>query len=1138
MAHLAIGGALLSCGSPEPTDSNPSGPPTAAIALPAAGATYQGGQTIQYSGTGTAAGGSQLGSSSLSWWVEFHHDGTTDPFMAVTTGATGSVMIPPSGEVSANVFYRFYLRAMDAAGVADTAFRDVQPQTVQLTVTSAGPGRTVTLDGQSRTAPFTVTGVVGIQRVIGAPTPQAANDSTYTFQSWSDAGAQTHTITTPASNTTYTATYSVAGPVHQPPTAVIVTPAAGTTYRGGQTIAYSGTGTDEQGSGLPGGALSWWVEFHHDGATDPFGTVTTGTPGNLVIPSTGETSANVFYRLFLRALDANGLADTVFRDLQPETVQLTVTSAPAGRDITLDGVSHVAPHTVTAVVGIRRQLGAPSPQSSLDSVYTFQSWSDAGAQSHTITTPAGNTTYTATFQATGPAQPPPTAVIVAPAAGATYTGGQTIQFSGTGTDGLGGALPAAALTWWAELHHDTHTHPFVPVTAGGTGSAVIPTVGEVSSNVFYRFYLRAVDGNGVADTVFRDVQPQKAQITVTSSPAGRTITLDGQPQTAPYTVTGVVGIVRQIGVPSPQSGADSTYTFQSWSDGGAQSHGITTPASNTTYTATFTAVGPANQPPTIAITLPLNNASVLVNTATTITAIAADADGTVTSVQFFDGQTLLGADNSSPYSFSWTPTVQGPHTLTAHATDDDAATTTSAPVSVTVTGGGGGDTQAPTATLTSPADRELGLTSPSTATADASDNVGVVAVEFQLDGLRIGEDLSAPYEMALPNTSGFASGVHQVRARARDAAGNLSPWSRARVTFGGAVEQPSGFSRSSFIQGLGTTGTAMAFAPDGRLFICEQGGNLRVVSNGVLLPASFVQVATREDGERGLLGVAFHPNFASNGRVYVYYTATSGGVAHNRISYFVANGDVARPDTGEKVIVDLPDLSDATNHNGGALHFGPDGKLYVSVGDNGLGSNAQSSNTRLGKVLRFNSDGTIPADNPSIGTGVNKAIWAMGLRNPFTFGFDPGSGRLFINDVGERDWEEINEGVAGANYGWPDTEGATTDPRFASPLFTYRHNGFPASDPTRVLGEAIVGSAFYNPGTLLYPADYQGDYFFADYVEHWVNRLDLATGNDAVYAFALLPNAVTDLAIGPDGALYALAQQDNGTWGVWRFGHQ
>ena len=132
----------------------------------------------------------------------------------------------------------------------------------------------------------------------------------------------------------------------------------------------------------------------------------------------------------------------------------------------------------------------------------------------------------------------------------------------------------------------------------------------------------------------------------------------------------------------------------------------------------------------------------------------------------------------------------------------------------------------------------------------------------------------------------------------------------------------------------------MEFAPDGRLFVCLQGGQLRVIENGVLLATPFVTVTTTANGERGLLGITFDPNFASNQFVYVYYTVITAPI-HNRVSRFTANGNVAVAGS-ETVILDLDNLSGATNHNGGAIHFGPDGKLYVAVGENANAANAQT----------------------------------------------------------------------------------------------------------------------------------------------------------------------------------------------------
>jgi len=167
-----------------------------------------------------------------------------------------------------------------------------------------------------------------------------------------------------------------------------------------------------------------------------------------------------------------------------------------------------------------------------------------------------------------------------------------------------------------------------------------------------------------------------------------------------------------------------------------------------------------------------------------------------------------------------------------------------------------------------------------------------------------------------------------------------------------------------------------------------------------------------------------------------------------------ATGDAAAPGS-EAIILELNNLSSATNHNGGPIHFGPDGKLYIGVGENANDANSQTLSNLLGKMLRINADGSIPTDNPfyHTATGNNRAIWALGLRNPFTFAFQSGTTRMFINDVGESTYEEINDGIAGSNYGWPTTEGPTSNPAFRSPIYFYGHG---ASDTS---GCAIVAPA-------------------------------------------------------------------------------
>ena len=339
-----------------------------------------------------------------------------------------------------------------------------------------------------------------------------------------------------------------------------------------------------------------------------------------------------------------------------------------------------------------------------------------------------------------------------------------------------------------------------------------------------------------------------------------------------------------------------------------------------------------------------------------------------------------------------------------------------------------------------------------------------------------------------------------------------------------AATVPAGFTDATVASGLNNP-TAMALAPDGRIFVCQQGGALRVIKNGVLLATPFLTVTVDSSGERGLLGVAFDPNFVSNQLVYVYYTATTPTI-HNRLSRFTASGDVALAGS-ETIIMEMPNLSTATNHNGGAIHFGPDGNLYIAVGDNANGANAQSLGTRLGKLLRITSTGAIPADNPffNTATGDNRAIWALGVRNPFTFSFQNGTGRMFINDVGQNTWEEINDGIAGSNYGWPNCEGFCNppNPSFRDPIFAYMNDAQTC---------AITGGAFYNPTVNQFPAQFVGNYFFADFCGGWIRRLDPANGN-AVSDFATGINLPVDLKLSPDGFLYYLAR---GAGAVGRIG--
>jgi glucose/arabinose dehydrogenase len=351
--------------------------------------------------------------------------------------------------------------------------------------------------------------------------------------------------------------------------------------------------------------------------------------------------------------------------------------------------------------------------------------------------------------------------------------------------------------------------------------------------------------------------------------------------------------------------------------------------------------------------------------------------------------------------------------------------------------------------------------------------------------------------------------------------------------------------------------TAFAFTPDGRMLVTSKPGRLRVVRDGALLPDPALDLSARicPESERGLLGVAVDPDFATNRRVYLYYTfkkfGTCGFAAPpngpvNRVSRFVLDGDRIDP-ASETVLIDGIQ-STGGNHNGGHLQFGRDNHLYVSVGDGGCdyagdsgcalaNDAARDRNVLLGKVLRITAGGGIPTDNPFRGAGTARCnetgsaprgvicqeTYAWGLRNPFRLGFDTNAAgtRFLINDVGQSAWEEIDEGRAGADYGWNLREGhcaagSTTDcgappAGLTNPIFDYsRGSGC----------GAITGGAFVPRG--LWPAQYDGRYLFADYVCGKIQSLQLTPGGLTADDFGTDMGPVIDLAFGPSSTSRAL----------------
>lgn len=401
----------------------------------------------------------------------------------------------------------------------------------------------------------------------------------------------------------------------------------------------------------------------------------------------------------------------------------------------------------------------------------------------------------------------------------------------------------------------------------------------------------------------------------------------------------------------------------------------------------------------------------------------------------------------------------------------------------------------------------------------ASSASGVASASLLINGVPIGTDLSSPF-FVIWNTTTASNGPHTLIAEALDPAGNLGVSDPYDVT----VQNPA-FSNELVVPGI-SAATTIAFLPDGRMLIGELSETVWVVHPGSSTPepSPFLQL----DGsalidEQGLMDIIVDPDFTTNQWYYVLFThasATQG--SFSRVSRFTADGDSTLP--GSEVVLWQDDLPALIAHHGGALFFGPGGKLFVTLGEQFASQDAQRLDTYRGKVLRINPDGSIPSDNPFFdGPGPNHdEIWAYGLRHPYRASYDPVSGRIFIGDVGGNDpstaWEEVNVGVAGANYGWPLCEGYCGTVGVTDPIFAYPHLG---------LGAAVMGGFVYRGGSL--PGEYDGSYFFADYVQNWIKRLVFDSSGNLVSAVDFEPpNGTLDgpygdpvkLVQGPDGSIY------------------
>jgi glucose/arabinose dehydrogenase len=359
-----------------------------------------------------------------------------------------------------------------------------------------------------------------------------------------------------------------------------------------------------------------------------------------------------------------------------------------------------------------------------------------------------------------------------------------------------------------------------------------------------------------------------------------------------------------------------------------------------------------------------------------------------------------------------------------------------------------------------------------------------------------------------------------------------------------AAELPPGFVEETLATNLDSV-TAIAPVADGRILIAEQTGALRVWKAGKLLEPPMLKLHVTDYWERGLIGVTLHPDFPRTPHLFVLFV-TDRPFVHHVLSRFTVSGDTAAP-TSERVLLEGDDQAmlggfQPGGHQGGPLRFGSDGKLYVVIGEQTAGEPSQRLDTLQGKILRLNPDGSIPTDNPfyAQATGKYRAIWSCGVRNAYGLATQPETGRFFFTDVGGSAFEEVNELVRGANYGWPYAEGFSTNAAFKNPLHAY--------PPT--VGRSICGGTFYpkspvkplNRSTvepapastvqrfngLTFPTKWRGKFFFADFMNHWVKALDPDVPTNLL-TFARGFNGPVAVEVAPDGSLLVL---NRGT--IWR----
>jgi glucose/arabinose dehydrogenase/chitodextrinase len=426
--------------------------------------------------------------------------------------------------------------------------------------------------------------------------------------------------------------------------------------------------------------------------------------------------------------------------------------------------------------------------------------------------------------------------------------------------------------------------------------------------------------------------------------------------------------------------------------------------------------------------------------------------------------------------------------------------------------------------------------------ANATDDTGIANVQFYVDNVATSSpDTTAPYALTW-DTRSASNGAHTLTAVATDLDGHSTLSASVSVN----VANASYFQNEILATGFNLP-TAIKFLPDGRMLVVEFQGTIKVLPAPYTQadPTPFLQLTNVAPVggaiDYGILDLALDPDFSTNHYYYIFYTAASPH--RDRLSRFTANASLTGTIAGSELVLyqDPNDDVADNDHHGGAINFGNDGKIYLTTGDhyNNPGD-AQLLTSPRGKILRINPDGTVPTDNPFYdGSGPNyDAIWALGLRNPYRAYYDAPTGRLLIGDVGGNDWgtaiEEVDIGIRGANYGWPNIEAPNGNPAYTAPAYYYPHTGG---------RDAAITGGFVYHGTQ-FPSSYQGSYFFGDYTQNWIRRLTFDANGNVSGVFNFEPaNGALDgpygdivyLTEGPEGALYYVDlgfSELSGTYGV------